>query len=86
MDEQDGYALVSQLNELSEEILKAKSDFEQQTHDLKRLHRRNIEARDKKINILITRNCDLEKGLGVMECNMKEYKICIDDNEQYSQC
>ena len=35
----DGYALVSQLNELREEFLKAKSEFEEQFEDMKKLHK-----------------------------------------------
>ena len=34
-DEQDGYALVSQLNELGEEFLKAKDLFEKQIENMK---------------------------------------------------
>ena len=88
MDEseiEDGYALVSQLNELRDEFLKAKYDFEKRVKDMETSHILELKKRDIKIEKLQTRNCSLEQRVAVIECELKELEVRIDDNEQYSR-
>ena len=78
----DGYALVSQLNELREEFLKAKFDFEKRIEAINSSHLLELKMRDVKIERLQTRNCSQEQRIAIVECQLKGLEVKIDDNEQ----
>ena len=78
VNEQDGFALVSQLNALRDEFLRAKDEFDNKLQAMEIQHKEAIAIRDKKITTLQTRNT-------VLETRLNECKIKIDDNEQYSR-
>ena len=83
--EQDGYAMVSQLNELRDEFLKAKKYFEIELENMKVLHKSELENKENQINILKTTNYDLQRRVSLMECYVKQLETLIDDSEQYSR-
>ena len=67
-----------------EEFLKAKDLFEKQIENMKAAHKSELDDRDININILKTRNSDLQRRVGLLECYTDERDKLI-DNEQFSR-
>ena len=84
-DEFNHPASIGQINMLRDEFIKAKDIFDFELESLREHFSAELEARDRKIKILQTRNHNLQIRVANIENDVVKLKLLIDDLEQYSR-